>query len=109
MISIERASLGVRGKRRSLRRHGRCGFLATPDTGTPNDDAVAEAESIPANSHAELFVKPDDWFEVNEVSDRCGEVVEQLRAAFDEFAAACRADEPVVLAPLREELVLGLD
>ena len=78
------------------------------DAGTPNDDAVA-AEGIPTNSHAELFVKPDDWFEVNEVSNRCGEVVEQLHAAYDEFAAACRADESVVLAPLREELVLGLD
>ncbi|REJ70441.1 MAG: hypothetical protein DWQ31_00940 [Planctomycetota bacterium] len=33
----------------------------------------------------ELFVKPDDRFEQNEVAARCGEIVELLTAAFAEF------------------------
>ena len=36
---------------------------------------VAETDS----RKLELFVKPDDRFEANEVSDRCLETVEELR------------------------------
>jgi arylsulfatase A-like enzyme len=52
----------------------------------------------------ELFVKPDDWFEVNEVSNRCGEIVAKLETVYAQFSDACRAEAPAVLAPLPEDL-----
>jgi hypothetical protein len=38
----------------------------------------------------ELFVKPDDYFEVNEISDRCLEVVDEFRAIVDSLERALR-------------------
>jgi hypothetical protein len=36
----------------------------------------------------QLFAKPDDRWEVNEISDRCGDVVEELNRLLDEFEQA---------------------
>ena len=57
----------------------------------------------------ELFVKPDDRWEVNEISDRCPEIAEQLVAALDEFEAAAAADSLDQLAPLPPILVEGVE
>ncbi|MCX7425208.1 MAG: hypothetical protein NTW96_06230, partial [Planctomycetia bacterium] len=57
----------------------------------------------------ELFVKPDDRWEVNDVADRCRDVADRLRdaaAAYDEHLQADRLDE---LKPLDEVLATGLD
>jgi arylsulfatase A-like enzyme len=57
----------------------------------------------------ELFVKPDDRWEVNDVADRCRDVADRLRdaaAAYDEHLQADRLDE---LEPLDEVLATGLD
>jgi arylsulfatase A-like enzyme len=80
-----------------------------PDVRPPSDGAQLDQKGLPSNSKAELFVKPDDWFEVNEVSDRCGDVVDQLRIVYDEFALACESDALVVLSPLSEEVLAGID
>jgi arylsulfatase A-like enzyme len=40
------------------------------------------------NSKAELFAKPDDRWEANEVSDRCRDLLPELMALFDEFQQA---------------------
>jgi hypothetical protein len=58
---------------------------------------------------AELFVKPDDWFEVNDVSDRCPDVVEKMRAAAIDFTQACITGQQSVLAKLPDELFFSLD
>jgi arylsulfatase A-like enzyme len=53
--------------------------------------------------HYELFAKPDDRWEANEVSSRCGEIVELLAAqldAFQQMAATGQANE----VPLAETL-----
>ncbi len=44
----------------------------------------------------ELFAKPDDRFEVNEVTARCGDICELMAVAFDEIrqAASTPRDEP---------------
>src|SRR5262249_32646578 len=42
----------------------------------------------------ELFVKPDDWFEVNNVADRCPEIVEKMQIALSETVAACQIVPP---------------
>ena len=52
----------------------------------------------------ELFAKPDDRWEVNEIASRCGDVPELLAAKCDELQAALAAGEPASLAPLPEIL-----
>jgi arylsulfatase A-like enzyme len=48
----------------------------------------------------ELFAKPDDRWEANEVASRCPEVVEQLAAALSEFERAARMHRREDLASL---------
>jgi arylsulfatase A-like enzyme len=52
----------------------------------------------------ELFAKPDDRWEANEISSRCGEAVELLAAQLDRFEAAARSDQLAELPPLAESL-----
>jgi len=56
-----------------------------------------------------LFAKPDDRWEVNDVSVRCPEVVETLLATLDQYErmlpAGCLADLP----PLNDVLLCGLE
>jgi arylsulfatase A-like enzyme len=52
----------------------------------------------------ELFVKPDDRWEANEVASRCGEVAAQLGAEIDDFTAARLASRQEELSPLAEVL-----
>jgi len=76
--------------------------------------AVAEGEvalRTPAwhfrhSSPAELFVKPDDRWDANEVSDRCDDVVTELdqeAANFEAAAATGNLDELAPLSPLLRE------
>lgn len=52
----------------------------------------------------ELFAKPDDRFEANEISSRCGDVVELLAAELDRFAAAAGEGKAPESPPLAEVL-----
>jgi len=58
---------------------------------------------------AELFAKPDDWLEVNEVSDRCREIAVQLEAAFSAFSQDCQTGVPAEPAKLATELMVGIE
>ncbi len=66
-------------------------------------------ESHPLNagheSHHELFAKPDDRWEANEVASRCRDVVEKMIAAAEVFEQAARRRSLDRLAPLDVELV----
>jgi hypothetical protein len=64
---------------------------------SPADEASSEPR-------CELFAKPDDRFEVNEVADRCTDEVAQLQQALADFEQACR-DGADSVAPLPESLV----
>ncbi|MBN2476234.1 MAG: sulfatase-like hydrolase/transferase [Pirellulales bacterium] len=57
----------------------------------------------------ELFVKPDDRWEINDVSDRCREVVEQLQESLRQYEEAVQLGSPVELAPLDEVLQSGFE
>jgi len=58
----------------------------------------------------ELYVKPDDRFEVNDVARRCGDVVEQLDAAGAAMLQAAESGgELESLAPLPSHLVEAVD
>lgn len=57
--------------------------LRTPDWFLRGPTSPTEPDDPP-----ELFVKPDDRLEVNEISDRCRDELEQMTALADRFAAA---------------------
>ena len=75
------------------------------EAGTAGEERAESASGIEAEKKPELFVKPDDWVEVNNVADRCPEIVERMQTAMAEFIQACEAKTPAVLAPLPDELV----
>jgi len=52
----------------------------------------------------ELFAKPDDRWEVNEVSQRCDDVANELERALEQFQQTVPAGRPADLAPLPELL-----
>jgi arylsulfatase A-like enzyme len=52
----------------------------------------------------ELFAKPDDRWEANEVSSLCGEITAVLAGELDRFEQAARAGQLADLAPLPEVL-----
>jgi arylsulfatase A-like enzyme len=53
----------------------------------------------------ELFAKPDDRWEVNDVTQRCGEVAESLAKALDDFEQSATSGDWTRMAPLPEILV----
>ena len=57
----------------------------------------------------ELFAKPDDRWEVNDVSDRCEEVVDSLRSALVEYEESVRSGHLTELPPLEGILLRGFD
>lgn len=56
-----------------------------------------------------LYVKPDDRWEHNEISDRCPQIVTQLEAAIDQFRQAAAAEQLDQLPPLANELRDGTE
>ncbi len=82
---------------------------------TSGNDSLAKKPPTPTESGSgplqgdELFVKPDDWFEVNEVSNRCPEIVEKMRAALSDFISACENGKQALPAPLPRELIDGME
>lgn len=59
-------------------------------------------------SRHRLYAKPDDRWEVNDVADRCPEIVDALSKALDELARGVASDEATALTPLDETLLAGL-
>ena len=57
----------------------------------------------------ELFFKPDDFWEVNNVAQRCQEVVECLEDAMSQFEQTLQACQIADLPALSEVLVKGLE
>ena len=56
----------------------------------------------------ELYAKPDDFWEINDVANRCQEVVESLLDAADRFEQTIYSGTAADLPPLDEVLVEGL-
>jgi len=61
-------------------------------------------EDVAAPSDIQLFAKSDDRWEVNEISNRAGEVTEELIAALDAYEKAAREGQLGALSPLAEHL-----
>jgi arylsulfatase A-like enzyme len=75
------------------------------------DSRGSDAIRVPAwylrSDKPELFVKPDDRWEVNDVADRAGSVVEMLQKALLEYQQALLAGRLAQLSPLEEILLTG--
>jgi hypothetical protein len=62
-----------------------------------------------AGLEPELFAKPDDRWEVNDVASRCGEVVECLQDTRVQYELTLPAGRVFDLPPLSDVLIHGLD
>ncbi|HEV7221878.1 MAG TPA: sulfatase-like hydrolase/transferase [Pirellulales bacterium] len=65
----------------------------------------ASGDESAAPARGQLYAKPDDRWEVNDVADRCAETAEALERALAAFEAAAEAGALDQLAPLDESLV----
>ncbi|MBX9790329.1 MAG: sulfatase-like hydrolase/transferase [Pirellulales bacterium] len=59
-------------------------------------------------SEGELYVKPDDRWERNEIAVRCEEIAEAMDQAADDYQRAIESGEPRELAPLSAQLQAGV-
>jgi arylsulfatase A-like enzyme len=62
-----------------------------------------------ADGCQQLYAKPDDRWEANEVSTRCRSIADDMHAAWRDFAQAVQRGNPGDLMPLSEILLAGLD
>jgi arylsulfatase A-like enzyme len=65
---------------------------------------MADNEGAGVN-RAELYVKPDDFWELNDVADRCHDVVEALQRGLSEFRGATERGTLATLPPLDESVI----
>jgi hypothetical protein len=57
------------------------------------------------DSPPQLYVKPDDRWEANDVASRCPQIVERLSELLSDFEQRCREGRPLPDEPLDSELV----
>jgi len=69
---------------------------------------IFSSEKMGLSPSDELYVKPDDRWEVNNVSNRCLEVVESLQQALLQCEQAIRSGTVADLPPLSDVLLHGL-
>ncbi len=66
------------------------------------------AWSLRLAEQAELYAKPDDRREMNDVAQRCQELLESLRQAAQDYRQALQGPLPLVAPPLPDELLHGM-
>jgi hypothetical protein len=77
--------------------------------GSGNTAIRTPAWYLREGTEPELYAKPDDRWEVNNVVGRCDEVVEMLRRALAEYVEHLRYGRLGALPPLEEVLRVGLE
>jgi len=78
--------------------------------GTGTERAIrTPAWHLRAAADPELYVKPDDRWEVNNVADRCRDVVEDLLGELARYEQAIRSGRVAELPPLNEPLLSGVE
>ncbi len=79
-------------------------------TGSDGQRAIrTPAWYLRAGDPPELFAKPEDRWEVNDVADRCRNVAERLQDVLTADEQSLVAGEPVDAAPLEDVLIQGLE
>ena len=83
----------------------------TVATANPDSHAIRTASWClrGASDHDQLFVRPDDRFEMNDVAALRPEVVHGLQLALARFRAASEQGAPLCFPPLAEELRVPVD
>jgi len=78
--------------------------------GSPGEETAIRTPAwyIRLLDEPQLYVKPDDRWEVNDVANRCPSVVEELQAAADNFRACLESDRLEAMMPISEILRTGL-
>jgi hypothetical protein len=78
--------------------------------GVKSDRAIrTPAWFLRAAGEGELFVKPDDRFEVNNVANRCLEIVECLQQARVQYEQTLHSGQIADLPPMEDVLLSGLE
>jgi hypothetical protein len=72
----------------------------------PSETAQLAEQS--GSGEIELYLKPDDRWEANEIADRCPDIASQLLAVLDRETGDVEAKTPANSAPLDEHLVSHL-
>ena len=72
-----------------------------------NLSATPGATGSRAAENIELYCKPDDRWEVNDVANRCPDVVEGLQQALSQSEQAAVSGQVASLPPLEEWLAAG--
>jgi arylsulfatase A-like enzyme len=67
--------------------------------------AKSSTDEGPDDAGAELYVKPDDFWELNDVADRCRDVVGALSRGLNDFRSAAESGTIESLPPLDESLI----
>jgi arylsulfatase A-like enzyme len=83
----------------------------TAAEGSASAEGAATAEGSPGDEAAlapQLFAKPDDWWEVNNVAGRCPEIVDRLGEVRRQTAEALAAGKPVESLAGDDQLVTGM-
>ncbi len=62
-----------------------------------------------AAENPELFAKPDDRWEVNDVAGRCRDIVDKLVDVFPQYAQLIKTDSTADLPPLEDVLLNGFE
>jgi hypothetical protein len=78
-------------------------YLVQDLAGDPDATTNDEADPQPR-----LYAKPDDWWEVNDVADRCPDIVERLAETRRETIKALAEGRPVEPLPADDPLSAGL-
>ncbi len=79
-------------------RLNRAADSSAPDTAGPGSSAEAN-----------LYKKPDDFWEANDVADRCADVVEALSQVVAELESSAATEQPAPPPALDEVLVSGVE
>ena len=78
--------------------------------GNPSQRAIrTPAWHLRATAEPELFAKPDDRWEVNDVASRCRDVVEGLQAALADYELILPTGRVSDLPPLGDVLLNGME
>lgn len=72
-------------------------------------DAAGPSSTNLALGEAQLYKKPDDMWEVNDVANRCGEVVDALKRTLADADAAAATGTQATPPPLEDVLLSGYD
>ncbi len=84
-------------------------FLRVTDSTSSAASATGHQDDVATPSEAcTLYVKPDDRWEVNEISGLCGDIAQELLEALDRFAGAAQVPDFSQLPPLQAVLTEGL-